>query len=805
MLLLDKLTGDVQNLIEGYLVIDFYLKNDILWICTSGSGILRFDMTDRSLKQFTVDAGLPSNFVNSIVYVGGYFWIGTEQGICRLDEDQNVILTFNSLHDLNSVSFNRNAHFLANNGNLMWGTNQGALIFDPEVVKSQKGEGKIFFQEMIVNGRSIRESADIQVNIPLDSLEALSLKYFQNNLSLEMLPIQTSVSDCKFSWKLDGLDQDWSNPSSNRILSYSNIPSGDFVMRVRMFDSSLSHVMAERSLRLSVIPPVWETSWFRLSVFSFLVGLIIFLIAFYIDRLKKQHSEEKIRFFANTAHDIRTSLTLIRGPIEELNKELGLTNKGLQYLHLATEQTHRLSKVVTQLMDFQKVDVGKERLSLVMVDIVKLIESRAMMFEAYAKTKNIELKFKTNFPNFVTAVDEVMIEKVIDNLISNAIKYSFTDVKVKINFRVASNKWFLEVKDQGIGISKKAQRQLFKEYYRGENAVNSKIVGSGIGLLLVKNYVSLHGGKITCDSQENVGSTFQLSMPVKTVTEESDPLVRKNENGPAQPAMKGAAPNTVLLGEVKSGTKNKTKILVVEDHEYLREFLRSAMDEEFLVEQAEDGEQAWEMIQKTSPDLVVSDIMMPKMNGYELCEKLKSNYETSHIPIILLTALSDKTEQLKGLGLGADDYLTKPFDVTLLQQRIKTIIQNRELIRDKALKIIKHSDDDETILDNELNDKFLKRMGEVVRENIANSEFSKDDFAAAMNVSPSLLYKKIKALTNQSPTDFIKSIRLDHSLDLIQSRKYTITEVSEMCGFSSVGYFSTVFRKHYGKSPTQVV
>ena len=572
-----------------------------------------------------------------------------------------------------------------------------------------------------------------------------------------------------------------------------------------MFDSSNTRLLAERSIELNVIPPFWAAWWFRLLVFTFVVGLFSFLVLYYIHNLKKIHSEEKIRFFANTAHDIRTSLTLISGPIEELNKETGLTSKGLQYLHLATEQAHRLSKVVTQLMDFQKVDIGKERLSLEMVDVVKLIGNRILMFEAYAKTKNIELNFNSNFPSFVTAVDEVMTEKVVDNLVSNAIKYSFTDVPVNINFQVSSNKWLLEVKDQGIGISKKAQRQLFSEYYRGDNAVNSKIVGSGIGLLLVKNYVNLHGGKVSCNSQQNVGSSFQISVPVKTKVQESETFKGTEVTSLIQTLSPNESKNTIMLSEVKASAKNKMKILVVDDHVYLREFLKSAMEDEFQVCLAEDGQQAWEMIQKGIPDLIVSDIMMPRMDGFDLCQKLKSTYETSHIPIILLTALSNKTQQLKGLGLGADNYLTKPFDVSLLKQRIKSLIQNRELVREKALKIIKHSADDEVILENELNDKFLKRMGEVVRENIANSEFSKDDFASAMNVSPSLLYKKIKSLTDQSPTDFIKSIRLDHSLDLIHSKKYTITEVSEMCGFASVGYFSTVFRKHYGKSPTQIV
>ena len=220
---------------------------------------------------------------------------------------------------------------------------------------------------------------------------------------------------------------------------------------------------------------------------------------------------------------------------------------------------------------------------------------------------------------------------------------------------------------------------------------------------------------------------------------------------------------------------------------------------------AEDGVEAWEMIQKEMPDLVVSDVMMPNMDGFELCRLMKSTYETSHIPLIMLTALSGKAEQLHGLGLGADDYLTKPFDMTLLVQRIKSIIRNRAAVKEKALKLIKvPTSNNDQILTNELNDKFLKKMSEVVRANISNSEFGKDDFAAAMNVSSSLLYKKVKALTDQSPTDFIKVVRLDYAQELLQSRKYSVTEVSELCGFSSIGYFSTVFKKHFGKSPTEI-
>jgi YesN/AraC family two-component response regulator len=247
------------------------------------------------------------------------------------------------------------------------------------------------------------------------------------------------------------------------------------------------------------------------------------------------------------------------------------------------------------------------------------------------------------------------------------------------------------------------------------------------------------------------------------------------------------------------------RILIVEDNDDLRNFMQYPLQADFEVVLATNGVEAWDIIQRQMPDLVVSDVMMPEMDGFELCRLLKSTYETSHIPVILLTALSGKAEQLHGFGLGADDYLTKPFDMTLLVQRIKSIIKNREAVKDKALRLIKGSgDDNEKVFANEHNDKFVKKMLDVVRVNIANTDFGKDDFASAMNVSASLLYRKVKSLTDQSPTDFIKMVRLDYALELLQSHKYNVTEVSELCGFSSIGYFSTVFKKHFGKSPNEI-
>jgi len=795
--LLDKRNETVKVIQDGYLVQDVITIKDEVWFCTSGEGLIRYNQKTHDIKKITTASGLPSNYINSIMYEGGYIWLGTESGLCRLEPKSMGILTYNSIYPLSRVSFNRSSKCRLSDGQLIWGTSNGAVQFSPKSLKEVKLKGVIFFQDLTLAGRSFRGS----LSAPLDSLQKLSLNYNQNTLQLELLSIG-NVLGAKYSWELKGLDNYWSQPSENRFVQYSNMPSGNYILKIRLYDSSLSHVIAERSLNVSIIPPFWRSWWFELLSLAFIVGIVYLSLKYYIERLKQQHTEEKIRYFTNTTHDIRTSLTLIKAPIEELSKELNLSDLGRYYLSLVTEQTRRLSTVVTQLMDFQKVDIKKEQLALILVDIVGLIEHRRLMFESFAKSQNVDLLFASDQDYYQTAVDESMMEKVIDNLISNAIKYSHPKSHVLINLICEPQRWTLEVKDNGIGISNKAKSQLFREFYRGENAINSKIVGSGIGLLLVKNYVEMHDGNVSYASTQNVGSTFKIIIPFKEISEET----RKIDNEKQE-----LVPDVVIevdlqpLLQQKKLPKQEMRILIVEDNDDLRNFMQHPLKVDFDVLLAEDGAEAWNIIQKQMPDLVVSDVMMPRMDGFELCKLMKSTYETSHIPIILLTALSGNTEQLQGLGLGADDYLTKPFDMTLLVQKMKSIIRNRDAVKEKALKLIKGSvNDNGQILANEHNDQFVKKMLEVIRGNMANTEFGKDDFASAMNVSTSLLYKKVKSLTDQSPTDFLKLVRLDYALELLQNHNYSVTEVSEQCGFSSIGYFSTVFKKHFGKTPTDI-
>ena len=789
--LIEKQPIRSKQLVGGFMVMDIFVMDTTVWMCTQGNGLVQYDLASKTICEFSVESGLPSNYVNSIIFEDGYLWIGTETGLCKFHPVNKNIISY--LSALPNVSFNRNAVCRLRNGRLAWGTNQGAIIFDPALLQQTKPDGRIYVQDIIVSGRSIRFDETFELNTPLDNLNGITLGYKHNNLSLELIPVG-NTSDFKFSWFLEGFDDAESNPSNDRKLVYKNIPIGKYTLKIKMYDNSLSQLIDERLIAIHITPPFWKTWWFRIVLLFIGVGIVYILLRFYINRLKRRHSEDKLRFFTNMAHEIRTTVTLIKAPIEELSgKDFPRADK--YYLDLAVEQARRLSSTVTRLLDFQKVDIGKGQLTPTMVNVVDLIEHRRMMFESFAKSKSIIIHFTAEPASYQTAIDVPKMEEVIDNLISNAVKYSYPESNVQIWFAGNEKQWTLEVKDYGIGISRKAQRKLFREFYRSENAINFNNIGSGIGLVLAKDYVTLHGGEIRVSSRENDGASFKIIIPFK---KEIGVAVNKKE-----PETVNLYDNTENRADVKSNSSNKMRLLIVEDNENLQKFMRSVLCQEFDVSIANDGQIAWEIIRKKMPDIVVSDIMMPNMDGFELCRLIKSTYETSHIPVVLLTSLAGKAEQLHGLGLGADNYLTKPFDMALVTQRIRSIIQNRKAVREKALKLIDENKG-EGLFANELNDKFIKKAVGVVHANMENTEFDKDVFASEMCVSTSLLYKKIKSLTDQSPIDFIRSIRLNHALHLLQTGKYTIIEISELCGFSSASYFGRAFKSHFGKAPSEV-
>jgi len=785
--LLNKKTGHQKILLRRKALNDMLLINDQLWLASYGEGLIGYNLKTKKVEFITKKEGLPSNFLNSILYKKNQLWLGTENGLCCFRPTDRKVVTSSSIQGLPNLSFCQRARCSLKNGQIIFGTHSGGIQFESKAFSQEKQKGHLFYDNLYVMGRSIVQDTIVYpLKTPLNRVKELTLPYNQNTISLKLLALGLPASEAKIAWKLDGFDSQWSQANLPQQINYTNLPTGKFLLKIRLYGTSSDRWLNEREIFITIAPPFWQTGWFMLIILASIGITIYALLRTYINRIKKRHAEDKIRFFANIAHELRTSITLITLPIEELVKEDKLSTHGQTHLQMALKQVRQLSTMVTQLLDFQKADTKKEPLLLEMIDLVALVKNRCMMFELQAKNKELDIIFTSNKDKYTTGIDGTKIERIVDNLLSNALKYSLPGQQIEVDLQALENLWKIRIIDHGIGINVNAQKKLFQEFYRSENAINSKTIGSGIGLLLTRKYVLMHKGTIHYQSEENKGSTFTVEIPFQKIESPSN-RTKKTEK----------EDNEFLHN------KHETDIIIAEDNEELRLFLKTALQENYNVVTACDGVEAMECIEKQIPDLIISDVLMPRMDGFELCEKLKSTYEYSHIPILLLTALSDKTEQIHGLGLGADDYLTKPFDMALLQQRIKSIINNRRRIREKALKIIQEPNE-EPIMTNQLNDQFVKKALNIVYANLSNSEFNKDSFASEMNVSPSLLYKKIKSFTDQAPSDLIKSIRLNHALELLKSHQYSVTEVGELCGFSSTAYFSTAFKKHFGKTPTEI-
>lgn len=786
----NKRTLQQETLIDGILAQDVLYDKGLIWVATGGSGLLQYDPASGKTKHYTIESGLPSNYVNSIVVANEDLWIGTEKGLCRLIPRMDVIQSFATFQDWTTLAFNGNAEQLLSDGSILWGTNTGALLHNPEQTNPLRPEARLFLQDIQIKGSSIRTNPKLVQTNPVNALESLVLNADQNNVRVELLSVGTSTSGVRFAWKLEGFDTGWSRPSSLSIIHYSNIPPGTYTLRMQLLDGLFANVLDERVLSVRIIPPFWQTTWFLIAFALCVIALILYLIHAYSNHLKQLHTKEKIRSFVHLAHDIRTSITLIRAPIEALSHAPELSQTSNYYIQLANSQAEKLSEFANQLLDFQKIDSGMEVVVRTKFDLIPLIQNRISMFDAAATKKKLTWNTAYSTERFCILADELKIEKIIDNLLSNAIKYSFEGGTIDVKVNAEANKWTLEVRDYGMGIKKEDQSKLFTDFYRAENAINSKIIGSGIGLILIKEYVHIHNGTFSFESEEHQGSRFVVCIP--NPLHESETFSEMHcKPDPRQD-----------LTAISDGVR--PTVLVVEDNEDLLQFLSVALSKAYSVVCARNGEEAWEQVCLHLPDLVISDVLMPRGNGYELCKRIKTTFDTAHIPVLLLTSLSDKESQLAGLEVGADDYICKPFDLAILMQRMHNTIVNRETVRGRTFGLDREAKNQGRITDNELNDDFIKKALEIATENIGNAAFGKDDFAAALHVSSSLLYKKLKSLTDQSPSDFLKTLRMNHALSLLKQGKHNITEVSELSGYSSLSIFSRAFKNHFGKSPTEI-
>ena len=767
-----------------------------IWLATDGDGLIRIDAGKKKAHAYTVDNHLASNSINSLLEDNeGRIWFSTEKELYCLDLSRNIIIGANDFLDISWGYYNPNAALKLKNGYLAFGTAEGVLSFLPSLDLKPHVPIELILTDFKLLYESVKagmKGSLLKTNI--NDTREIGLKHNQNSFSISFSAINfVAPHRIRYEYMLENYNEEWEHSHAVRSVSYMNLSPGNYVFRLRAFDKYTGQQVGERSLEIVVHSPYW-VSWWALLIYLVVLSVFVYLFVQHARyKANEGRIKEKIRSFISIAHDIRTPVTLIKAPLSELEAQEGLPEEGRKIVAVAMKNVEKLMGMITQLLELQKTELqAEECLKVSQYDIKAYLEEKMAEFHLAAMQKSVgmELEVEPDMPK--VWIDREKMDHIIDNLLSNALKYTEKG-GIHIRVKSAKKKWVIEVKDTGIGIPKEEQGNIFHEYYRAQNAMNFEDTGSGIGLMITRRIVKQHHGTISFSSVEGQGTTFTVTFPQKIKA--SVVVAEKEENRVEVQAVAGSMPE-----EAERAGKNV--LLLAEDDADMREYLVDSLSSEYKVVAVPDGGKALETAREINPDIIISDIVMPVLEGDELCRMLKSSVDTSHIPIILLTALSERENIIFGLEAGANDYIIKPFDLSVLKVRIRNILQNRQRLRETVLAM--DVQPEETDYASQLDKEFMDKVMNVIEEELADSEFSINDFCRMLGMSRTSVYNKIKTLTGQGPNDFIRIVRLNKAKELLLSKRYSIGEVANMVGFSDPKYFSTCFKKQFGTSPSKI-
>ena len=556
-------------------------------------------------------------------------------------------------------------------------------------------------------------------------------------------------------------------------------------------------------MKISIAQPIWLSFWAMLVYAIVLAVIAIITLRIIILRKQRKVSDEKIHFFINTAHDIRTPLTLIKAPLEEIREREALTKDGISNMNTALRNVNALLRLTTNLINFERADVYSSELYISEYELNTYLTETFNAFRPYASVKHINFTYESNFRYLNVWIDKEKMDSILKNIISNALKYTPENGSVHIYASETNDSWNVEVNDTGIGIPANEQKKLFKIHFRGSNAINSKVTGSGIGLMLVWKLVHLHKGKINLSSVEHQGSSIKVSFPKDSKHFHKAHLATRTRELSTE-QVPHVSPAEIYEKAKKQHDQNLQRLLIVEDNDELRNYLTHTLSDNYTIQTCSNSKEALTIVKEYMPELIISDIMMPEMRGDELCAAIKNDIETSHIPIILLTALNDEKNILEGLKIGADEYIVKPFNIGILKATIANLLTNRALLKSKYANL--EVSEEEEVSPNcatDLDWKFIATVKKSVEENIDNPAFNVDVLCNLLNMSRTSFYNKLKALTDQAPADYIRLIRLKRAAALLKTGQHSVTEISELTGFNDVKYFREVFKKHFKVSPSK--
>jgi len=759
-----------------------------LIIGSNGAGILFYNTKTKDIKKLNVNSGLPSDIIQGVLIENpSSIWASTTRGLVNvlLKEKDTIINVYDKKDGLASTEYNYGSYSKLGHDLMAFGGVNGVTLFNPKNIVIQDEKPSLVFDEFKLFNKKI-EPSEVPLEKHINETHRISLESDENSLEIGFTGIQQSIpSKMKYSWQLEGFDENWSKPSFNDFATYTNLESGSYKFKVRAHNK-YNLESKFRSVEIIILSP-WWASFNAFIVYAILLILIIGLIIHFITVIiNKKNAESQIEFFNNITHEIKTPLTILLSSLENL------TNKNSDSNNRIKTTVKRINSLFEQMLNFHRATSQDSLLQEVTkVDLNSYFQGRINNFKPLTKERDLTIDVNNNWDFEIFYYYSDVFDKIILNLLSNAIKYSFDSGKIVVNLdKTSTGELQIEISDQGLGIPKDQQKFILKGYYRARNAINSQSLGTGLGLIMTKKLIDKTGGSISFKSVENKGTTFTVLL--KNLKSKYKESAIQNVD-----MIKYDVP---LVNQTELGKLSDAKILIVEDNDELRGLLVDTLGTYFQIFEARNGVEGIENASQNFPDIILTDLIMPEMDGMEMSKKLKENINLNHIPVFMLTVLQNSNQKLESIESGVSEYLEKPVDIKLLLAKIINTLKFQIKLREKYV----HDSDVEnaSLFRTQKDQDFLQDLENKILENIENNSFSVHDLSKSFGMSRTSLYMKLKNLIDLSPQDFIIHTKLKHAKNLLIKGLLSIKEVAYSSGFSNPKYFSTSFKKFYGQTPS---
>ena len=793
-----------------------------LWLASAGGGvneILNPDGEPFRFNYYSTRNGIKDDYILSLAEdIFGYIWIGTASGLSRYNPVSGDIDNFDKKAGLPEVGFSERTAVAAPSGKVLFGTSNGFYSISPKI-NMEESNPTICLTNLMLNNVEVRpgeENSPLHKSISYE--EAITLRSSQSNFSIgfSLLSFKSPESN-HYSYILEGFDDGWNNIGTEHKATFTNVPPGNYTFRVKGLDSDLSEYGTETKLQITILPPLWRSNA-AIAIYAVIIIVLVYLayrIAVRFVRLKnnlrveKIVAESKLRFFTNISHEIRTPLTLILGPVDKMVSETSLPAVIRNQLAVVHRNTKRLLRMVNMILDFRKIQYEKITLRIQEIDLIPFLQQIYESFEAQAKQKHIRFSLVHDRSDEHLTVwgDIQKLDIVIFNLLANAFKFTPDNrsISIIVSREHDEKEWIqIRVSDTGIGIEKEKLNLVFNRFFVSHTDASNEYQGTGIGLSLSQEYINLHGGQIKVESTLGKGTDFIVRLLTGNAHFPKDVVLKEREAYSYSPKVIETAEPVLLEEEhedVQWEDRKKPHILVVEDDVEMCYYLQRILEKQYEVDVSKDGLDGWNKALQLDPDLIVSDVMMPGMNGIELTRKLKDEFTTCHIPVIILSSKSAVESQVEGLKVGAEAYVPKPFNSEILLSYIHSILAQRRKFREMLDNRIELKPDEVQVTPKDK--EFIEKVLKLIDENLSNPEFNVEKLAANAYISRTLFYKKIKGITGYQPVELIRMMRLKKAAKYIETGEFNVSEVAYMVGYNDIRYFSTSFKKQFGVSPSQ--